>query len=290
MTAKVISVCNLKGGVGKTTLVMALAEYLAGDTMYGQRVLAIDLDPQSNLTTGLMSEEVWDWQYNNRGLTLPFLFKNAEYFLANGNYDKFIVKEEVSNVRNKNSFNCLHLIPSSPRLFEVQEYLPESSVSILRQIITPLLAEYDYILIDCPPSINNIIKSAFYASDFCLTPCVPSRMSIHGLELLLKQIEKFNQDYEHHLNPIGTLISRYNGTVAQTQNLNFIIVNPFFPPTFYNKIPERAKVAESLDFSMQLTYKQKYGDTHDAMVKLTKEFMQRLNQNSVNLLQMVSLP
>ena len=57
-------------------------EYLAGDTMYGQRVLAIDLDPQSNLTTGLMSEEVWEWQYNNRGLTLPFLFKNAEYFFA----------------------------------------------------------------------------------------------------------------------------------------------------------------------------------------------------------------
>ena len=163
-------------------------------------------------------------------------------------------------------------------------------MAILRQLINPLLTEYDYILIDCPPSINNIIKSAFYASDFCIIPCVPSRMSIHGLELLLKQIEKFNQDYQHDLNPIGTLISRYNGTVSQTQNLNFIMVNPFFPPTFYNKIPERAKVAESLDFSMQLTYKQKYGDTHDAMVKLTKEFMQRLNQNSVNLLQMVSLP
>ncbi|WP_254444633.1 hypothetical protein [Anabaena sp. UHCC 0187] len=99
----------------------------------------------------------------------------------------------------------------------------------------------------------------------------------------------FNQDYEHHINPIGTLISRYNGTVAQTQNLNFIIVNPFFPPTFANKIPERAKVAESLDFSIHLTYKQKYGDTHEAMVKLTKEFMQRLNQDSVNLLQMASL-
>jgi chromosome partitioning protein len=289
MTAKVISVCNLKGGVGKTTIVMALSEYLAGDTMYGQRVLAIDLDPQCNLTTALMSEQVWEWQYNYRGLTLPFLFKNADHFLSNGNYQKFIVKEEVSNVRNKNSFNCLHLIPSSSNLFELQEDFPETSVAILRQLINPLLTEYDYILIDCPPSINNIIKSAFYASDYCIIPCVPSRMSIHGLELLLKQIEKFNQDYQHDLNPIGTLISRYNGTVSQTQNLNFIIVNPFFPPTFSNKIPERAKIAESLDFSMQLTYKQKYGDIHDVMLKLTKEFIQRLNHNSLNLLPMASL-
>lgn len=289
MAAKVISVCNLKGGVGKTTLVMALAEYLAGDTMYGKRVLTIDLDPQTNLTTALMAEEIWEWQYNNRRLTLPYLFKNVDFFVNNGNYHKFIVKEEVSNVRNKNSFNCLHLIPSSPGLFEVQEYLPESSVAILRQILNPLLGEYDYILIDCPPSINNIIKSAFYASDFCIIPCVPSRMSIHGLELLLEQIEKFNKDYEHNLKPVGTLISRYNGTVSQTHNLNFIIVNPFFPPTFYTKIPERAKIAESLDFSMQLTYKQKYGECHESMVNLTKEFMQRVESSAIYAPLMASL-
>ncbi|MFM6093004.1 MAG: AAA family ATPase [Cuspidothrix sp.] len=89
MTAKVISICNLKGGVGKTTIVMALAEYLAGDTMYNQRVLAIDLDPQSNLTTGLMSEEVWEWEYHHRRLTLPFLFKNAQQTVTNGNYEVY---------------------------------------------------------------------------------------------------------------------------------------------------------------------------------------------------------
>jgi chromosome partitioning protein len=281
MTAKVISVCNLKGGVGKTTNVMALAEYLAGDTMYGKRILAIDLDPQSNLTSAMMSEEVWDWQYNQKGLTLPFLLKNADYFLEKGNSEKFIVKEEVSNVRNKNSFNCLHLIPSSPRLFEVQEYLPANAVAILHNIITPLLDKYDYILIDCPPSINNVIKSAFYASDFCLIPCVPSRMSIHGLELLLEQIAQFKKDYDHKLSPIGTLISRYNGTVSQTHNLNFIIVNPFFPPTFATKIPERARIAEGLDFHHPLTYKQKYGDGHEVMMELAKEFMRRVDGSVV---------
>ncbi|MDZ8106771.1 MAG: ParA family protein [Nostoc sp. DedQUE12a] len=70
MTAKAISICNLKGGVGKTTIVMALAEYLAGDTMYKKRVLAIDLDPQSNLTSALMSEDVWEKEFNNRELII----------------------------------------------------------------------------------------------------------------------------------------------------------------------------------------------------------------------------
>ncbi len=285
MTAKVISICNLKGGVGKTTLVMALAEYLAGDTMYKKRVLAIDLDPQSNLTSALMSEEVWEKEFNNRGLTLPFLFKNPEYFLEDAKNDSFIAKHNISNVRNRNYFSQLHLIPSSPRLFEIQEDLPSDyyscnlkPVELLRTIIKPLLNNYDYILIDCAPTINTVVRSAFLASNACIIPCVPNRMSIHGLELLLEHIEKFNRVYVHNLKPVGTLISRYNRTMAQTENLNSIIVNPFYPPVFETKILERAKIAEGLELSNYLTYKQKYDDSHDSMVKLAKEFIQRVGR------------
>ncbi|MEH1801863.1 MAG: ParA family protein [Nostoc sp.] len=285
MTAKVISICNLKGGVGKTTIVMALAEYLAGDTMYKKRVLAIDLDPQSNLTSALMSEEVWEKEFNNRGLTLPFLFKNPEYFLDSAKNEKFIAKENISNVRNRNSFSHLHLIPSSPRLFELQEDLPAGyyslnlkPVELLRTILKPLLNNYDYILIDCTPNINTIVKSAFLASHACIIPCVPNRMSIHGLDLLLEHIEKFNRDYVHNLKAVGTLISRYNRTIAQNENLNSIIFNPFYPPVFETKILERAKIAEGLELNNYLTYKQKYDDSHESMVKLTKEFIQRVGR------------
>ncbi len=285
MTAKVISICNLKGGVGKTTIVMALAEYLAGDTMYKKRVLAIDLDPQSNLTSALMSEEVWEKEFNNRGLTLPFLFKNPEYFLDSAKNEKFIAKENISNMRNRNSFSHLHLIPSSPRLFEFQEDLPAGyyslnlkPVELLRTILKPLLNNYDYILIDCAPNINTIVKSAFLASHACIIPCVPNRMSIHGLDLLLEHIEKFNRDYVHNLKAVGTLISRYNRTIAQSENLNSIIVNPFYPPVFETKILERAKIAEGLELNNYLTYKQKYDDSHESMVKLTKEFIQRVGR------------
>lgn len=285
MTAKVISICNLKGGVGKTTIVMALAEYLAGDTMYGKRVLVIDLDPQSNLTSALMSEEVWEKEFESKNLTLPYLFKDPEYFLENLKSENFIVKHNVSNVRNRNSFAQLHMIPSSPRLFEIQEELPSGyysfnlkPVELLRTILKSLLNNYDYILIDCAPNINTIVKSAFLASNACIIPCVPNRMSIHGLELLLKHIEKLNRDYVHKLKVVGTLISRYNRTIAQTEQLNSIIVNPFYPPVFETKILERAKIAEGLELNNYLTYKQKYDDSHDSMMKLTKEFIQRVGR------------
>lgn len=277
MTAKVVSVCNLKGGVGKTTIVMALAEYLAGDTMYRKRVLAIDLDPQTNLTGALMSEEVWEKQFERRKVTLPYLFKDPEYFLDNFQHQDFIVKENISNVRNRNSFTCLHLIPSSPALFEIQEELPRDYASInlrpvdlIRKIIKPLLKNYDYVLIDCPPNVNQVTKSAFFASDACIIPCVPNRMSMHGVELVLKQIDKYN------LKPVGTLISRYNRTIAQSENLQSIITNPFYPHVFQTKILERAKIAEGLELSNYLTYRQKYDDSHSSMMELAQEFIQRV--------------
>jgi chromosome partitioning protein len=284
MKAKVVCISNLKGGVSKTTLVMALAEYLSGDTAESKRVLAIDLDPQSNLTSALMPEDIWGRQFESKGLTLPYLFKNPDFFLDTYQNDEFIVKSSISNVRKGNSFNCLHLIPSSPVLFEIQEYLPRDNyplttlkpVNLLQEILQPLLSKYDYILIDCPPTLNQVIKSAFLASHYCIIPCVPNQMSIHGLDLVLKHIDKFNNANQHNLKPLGIIISRFNGTLAQTECMNFIKGNPFFPEVFQTKIPEKAKVREALDFSNQLTYKQKYADSHYVMSQLAQEFIQKV--------------
>ena len=283
MTAKVVSVCNLKGGVGKTTLVMALAEYLASDTMFRRRVLAVDLDPQSNLTHAMMDENTWEHQFESQKLTLPYLFENPIDFLDDYD-DEFIVKSCVSNVRSNNTFSCLHLIPSSPRLFETQDELPSiyfhalnlKPVHLLRRILKPFLNNYDYILIDCPPSLNNIVKSAFLISNFCLVPCVPNKMSILGLELILKHVHKFNDDHKHNLKTVGIVISRYNGTLAQRERLNSITENPFYPKVFETKIPEKARVAESIDFTQQMTHKQKYGDAHEIMKELAQEFIRKV--------------
>lgn len=284
MVAKVISISNLKGGVGKTTLTMALAEYLAGN-LWDKRVLAIDLDPQSNLTHAMMIEDIWLHQFENRGLTLPYLFKNSKDFLSKIDPDNFIVKTLVSNVRNNNSFNCLHLIPSSPVMFEIQDDLPLAylqnnlnPLDVFQYLLKPLLTNYDYILIDCPPNLNNIIKGAFAISDFCLIPCVANRMSTFGLDLILKRVERVNKEYRHHLKILGIVISRYNGTFSQNEELNKIRDKDSYPEVFESKIPEKAKVAESLYSLNQMTYKQKYGDAHEIMKSLTQEFIQKVGE------------
>ncbi|MFL9457193.1 MULTISPECIES: ParA family protein [Nostocales] len=231
-----------------------------------------------------MSEDVWNVQFESRGLTLPYLFKHPEFFLSDYKKGDFVVKSSVSNVRNGNSFNCLHFIPSSPVLFEIQEYLSSDfypltqlkPVHLLRELLKPLLGNYDYILIDCPPNLNLIIKSAFLVSDFCIMPCVPNKMSIQGLDIVLRRIDAFNNENGHNLKPLGIIVSRYNGTLAQTEYMRFITENPFFPQVFHTKIPEKAKVAQALDFGGQVTYKQKYAESHQVMTQLAKEFIQKV--------------
>ncbi|MBD2251650.1 ParA family protein [Nostoc parmelioides] len=285
MTAKVISICNLKGGVGKTTIVMALAEYLAGDTMCNKRVLVIDLDPQCNLTNILMSEDIWFKDFETRKLTLPYLFKYPKDFLDNIKAEKFIVKQHISNLKAK--FKCLHIIPSSPILFEIQEDLPDGfyfnlglkAIDLLNEVIKNVSQNYDYILIDCPPTINKTIKSAFLASNFCILPCTPNRMSIGGLRLILKHINKFNDEAGHNLKPLGTLISRFNISRAnENQLVEFITTSSDFPSVFKIKIAERAKLAENLDFGGKLTYKQKYGDLYESLKDLSQEVIQRVGR------------
>lgn len=285
MTAKVVCICNLKGGVGKTTLVMALAEYLASDT-YRKRVLAIDLDPQTNLTNALMSEEAWFKDFEKRKLTLPYLFKNPVDFLEHSKNEEFIVKHNVSTVKN-NYKNFLHLIPSSPILFQFQEELPPdfyfniglTPINLISVLITPILKNYDYILIDCPPNINKVVKSAFLASHACILPCVPNRMSIVGSRLLIKHIEKFNQENGHHLKPLATLISRYNTTRKNDNQLvQYILTDKDLPKPFKTQIPEKAKLAENLDCYTEhkLTYKQKYDELHNTLLQLTQEFIEKV--------------
>ena len=156
--AKIISFINLKGGVGKTTSAVALSEFLAVE--HHQDVLLIDLDPQTNATTSLISERRW-LQADQSGQTIKQLFDD---YLAQGDPRFDIHSAIISRVSNlAGGIFRLSLLPSSLGLIEIQDQLAMipglnryavNPIKILEDAIAPVLGRYDWVIIDCPPSLG----------------------------------------------------------------------------------------------------------------------------------------
>ncbi|HEX6819958.1 MAG TPA: AAA family ATPase, partial [Ktedonobacterales bacterium] len=174
--AVVTSIINLKGGVGKTTLTVALAHYLAAE--HAKRVLVIDLDPQTNATIALVNERRWR-ERDQSGQTLYQLFKDqlegTSHFAAPD-----AIMSRVSNVAG--GIPGLDLLPSSIRLHRIQDKITKISdldtfrgptVYALRESLRDVLPHYDHVLIDCPPNLGIITLNGIAISRYFLIPVVP---------------------------------------------------------------------------------------------------------------------
>ncbi len=178
MDKKIISVINQKGGVGKTTTVINLA---AGLTMKGKKILVIDLDPQGNATTGLGLSNT-----ENSELTI--------YSVLNGN-------KKISDVIQRTKFDNLNLVTSNVDLsgLEVETAGDSRRAFKLKDELGSILndsgASYDYILIDCPPSLSLLTIMALVASDELVVPLQTEFFALEGLTQLMKTIEQEARNY-----------------------------------------------------------------------------------------------
>lgn len=264
---KVISTINLKGGVGKTQTTVALAEFLAME--HNKRVLLIDLDPQTNATVSLMKESAW-LKKDQNGETLLQLFKDKLKKTSQFNINKAIVKG-ASNVSG--GIRNLDLLPSSLGLIEIQDSLPlipagrfyvTSPVTILKEVISAILDDYDFVLIDCPPNLGIITLNGIYISDYYLIPSIPDILSTYGIPQILSRVKSFKQETKINISPLGIVISMYR---AQSRLHNSVIQNlrgkasrGEYPRIFNTVVPLAVRSAESADFSAKVnTLKQKYG-------------------------------
>ena len=165
----VLSFINLKGGVAKTTTSVAVAEVLA--SVHRKHVLFIDLDPQTNATINLIGEDEWK-KRDEAGLTLAQLFsdKLEPHRPAKFSIDKAIV-HDVSRIDG--GISRLDLLPSSINFIDIQEKLPfvamqgnydQNPQDILRQALQQVIDRYDYVIIDCPPSLGIVTKNGLRIS------------------------------------------------------------------------------------------------------------------------------
>lgn len=283
--SKTISIINLKGGVGKTTCAVAIAEFLAEE--HNQKVLVVDLDPQTNSTIALIPEKRWE-DLDARGLTLKQLFLDKLKGTSVFDIHKAILNR-VSNLHG--GIESLSLLPSSLGLIEIQDQLAlipggsmysVSPVNILRNALNPVMNDYDYIIIDCPPNLGIITLNGINISDGYIIPVIPDVLSTYGIPQIMERLESFASTNTLSIPPIGIIVSKYRAQSpthrSRLETLKSDAARGKLPPIFDTIIPEAGQIAEAADVGHTVgTLRQKYGygSNYEIYSKLVKEFMDK---------------
>jgi chromosome partitioning protein len=279
----VTSIINLKGGVGKTTITLALAHFLTLE--HRKKVLVIDLDPQTNATVCLIPEQEWK-DRDETGRTLYQLFADMVKGSHKFNPDASIVRN-VSNVSG--GIDGLDLLPSSLRLIKVQDRVTQLTdfetyergpIFALRDALHEFLPYYDHVLIDCPPSLGVVTLNGLAISDSYLIPVVPDILSVLGIPPILDRVDHFARCTRRNIRALGIIISKMRAqTLLHNEMLRRLredFVDRRFPPVFDTIIPESTRIAEAANVLAPInTLQQKYGNggPYDEMGALTREYL-----------------
>jgi chromosome partitioning protein len=262
--AHVISTINLKGGVGKTTTSVALAETFSASL--GKKVLVIDLDPQTNATLMLIGEEKW-FDLNTKGHTLAQLFKDA----LDPDHKSFDLDATLQRrVSDVDAARTIDLLPSSLDLIDVQDKLASAPpgkfyssnpIELLWRSVKKRIDDYDIVIIDCPPNLGIITLNGLRMSDSYIIPTIPDHLSTYGIPQIVGRVREFSKAIGERIEPLGIVITKFqiNQTVHNTV-LKQLEGDEDIPMVFDTKIRQANDVAAAAEFKKyKRTLIQKYG-------------------------------
>ena len=247
---KIISVANQKGGVGKTTTTVNLSTILAKK---GKKVLLIDTDPQGNATSGL-------------GVS-----KDVELSV----YDILIGDTEFDETLQETAIKNLKVCPSNISLAgaEVQLVSMMSREQRLKTKLDKIKDQYDYILIDCPPSLGLVTLNAFTASDSVLIPVQCEYFALEGLGQLLNTVNLVKKHLNKNLEIEGALLTMYD---ARTNLSNQVVkeVKKYFENKVYKTvIPRNVRLSEAPSYGLPITIYDPRSKGAKAYEKFAKELL-----------------
>tara|TARA_B100000579_G_C22618521_1_gene750765 strand:- start:83 stop:883 length:801 start_codon:yes stop_codon:yes gene_type:complete len=261
MREKIISVINQKGGVGKTTTVINLA---AGLSMKGKKILVIDLDPQGNATTGL-------------GLSNTEKSDQTIYSVLNGT-------KNISEVIKKTSFENLDMIISNVDLsgLEVETAGDNRRAFILKEQIMAYLNNsrsiYDYVFIDCPPSLSLLTIMALVASNSLIVPLQTEFFALEGLTQLMKTIERIKNNLNTELVIKGILLTMYDKRNKLSSEVEKEAREYFKDKVYQTIVPRNVRLSEAPSHGMPVLLYDKMCPGSKSYFSLTEEF---LNQEKI---------
>jgi len=257
---QIISVINQKGGVGKTTTVINLA---AGLSQLKKKILVIDLDPQGNATTGL-------------GLSNMENSSDTIYGVLNGT-------KEINHVINKTQFDNLDMITSNVDLsgLELETADDSNRAFILKSKLTAYLNTsrglYDYILIDCPPSLSLLTVMALVSSNSLLVPLQTEFFALEGLTQLMKTIERIKVSLNPELKIRGILLTMYDKRNKLSSQVEKEARDYFSEKVYSTIIPRNVRLSEAPSHGMPVLIYDKSCPGSKSYFNFTDEF---INQES----------
>ena len=253
---KVFAFSNQKGGVGKTTTAINLATDVA---RLGKKTLLIDFDPQGNATSGFGIE------------------KNQ---LENNCYDMLMQNCLASQVIAATAIENLSIIPSNIDLAaaEVDLVSVPSRESVLKRVISSIRNQYDYIFIDCPPSLGLITLNALVASDAVIIPIQSEFFALEGLSQLMNTIRIVKQRLNHDIYINGVILTMYDSRTTMSKQVTEEIYKYFGDKIYTVPVPRNIRLVESPSFGVPVVLHAPHSNGALAYQTLARQFLEREEQ------------
>lgn len=249
---KIVSIANQKGGVGKTTTSINTAAYLA---KFGYRVLLVDMDPQGNSTSGLAIDK---------------------QKISSSMYDVLVDSVPINQAIVKSRIKNLDILPSNTSLAAAEVEMTDINGRelILKKALES--ADYDVLMIDCPPSLGLLTLNSFVASDYVLIPVQSEYYALEGLSELLSTIKRVRVGLNTNLELLGVVVTMHNRRTSLGEQVLSELRRHFPAKLFDTVVPRNIRLAEAPSHGKPIYEYDRFSKGAAAYKKLAKEIEKRL--------------